>query len=232
MGSFLQRFWSEKVEVLLCFSFAAPLVSFVTKLNRNRIWVALPIIVLWFIWKGRNAAKFQGINHSAARVIWEVEGFLKQLGTAKVFRKASFQGDTDVMWAALAPSYAISHRHVAVSWDKPPPGSLKLNTNASVVQQVAARGGLVRNHQGEVVFAFYKEFGDVDVLAAESLSLLFGLTLCVQRGMDGFAVEVDLAVLVRLIQSNSLAKWPLCNTLRHNRKIVAQASVRISHVFR
>ena len=72
----------------------------------------------------------------------------------------------------------------------------------------------------------------MDVLAAESLSLLFGLTLCVQRGMDGFAVEVDSAVLVRLIQSNSLAKWPLCNTLRHIRKIVAQASVQISHVFR
>lgn len=121
---------------------------------------------------------------------------------------------------------------MAVSWDKPPPGSLKLNTDASVMQQVAAGGRLVRNHQEEVIFAFYQEFSDVDVLAAESLSLLFGLTLCVQRGMDGFAVEVDSAVLVRLIQSNSLAKWPLCNTLRHIRKIVAQASVQISHVFR
>ncbi|XP_071916306.1 uncharacterized protein [Coffea arabica] len=70
---------------------------------------------------------------------------------------------------------------------------------------MAAGDGLVRNHQGEVIFAFYKEFGDVDVLAAESLSLLFGLTLCVQSGMDGFAVEVDSAVL---------------------------ASVQISHVFR
>ncbi|XP_027184008.1 uncharacterized protein LOC113782315 [Coffea eugenioides] len=159
-------------------------------------------------------------------------GFLKSLGTAKVFKNSSFQGDTDVIWASLAPSSTISHRHVSVSWGRPSPGSLKLNTDASVMQNVAVGDGLVRNHQGEVIFAFYKEFGDVDILATESLSLLFGLILCVQKGMFGFAVEVDLVVLVKLILSNSLAKWPLCNTMRHIRKIISQALVGISHVFR
>ena len=224
----LKRLQFSSVSALLLHWFLS-----IAKLNRNHIRVALPIIVLWFIWKGRNAARFQGVNHSAVQVVWEVEGFLQQLGRARVFRSDSFLGDTDVLWAALAPSGAISHQYVAVSWSIPPPGTLKFNTDASVVRGVAAGGWrLVRNHQGEVIFAFYKVFGDADVSTVEALSLLFGLTLCVQRRMDGLAVEVDSAVLVRLIHSNSLAKWPLCNTLRQIMKIVAQAAIRLSHVFR
>ena len=83
-----------------------------------------------------------------------MESFLNRLGTAKVFKNSFFQGDTDVIWPSLAPSSTILHRHVAVSWGRPSPDSLKLNIDASVVQNVAAGGGLVRNHQGEVIFAF------------------------------------------------------------------------------
>ena len=35
--------------------------------------------------------------------------------------------------------------------------------------------GLVRNEDGDLTFAFYKEFEDFDVLTAEALSLLAGL---------------------------------------------------------
>ena len=84
----------------------------------------------------------------------EIEIFLNRLGTAEVFKNSSFQGDTDIIWTSLAPSSTILHRHVAVSWGRPSPGSLKLNRDTSDVQNVAAGGGLVRNHKGEIIFAF------------------------------------------------------------------------------
>ena len=34
------------------------------------------------------------------------------------------------------------------------------------------------NTEGKLIFAFYKEFGEVDVLTTESLALLHGLQLC------------------------------------------------------
>ena len=64
-----------------------------------------------------------------------------------------------------------------VSWEKPPMGRLKLNSDASVINGKAAGGGVLRDHWGRVVWAYYKEFGDLDVLAAEARSLLFGLQL-------------------------------------------------------
>ena len=62
------------------------------------------------------------------------------------------------------------------------------------------------NGEREIVFAFYKELGDVDVLIAEALALLASLQLCQERGVCGFVVEVDAKGLVQSVSSNSLAR--------------------------
>ena len=64
-----------------------------------------------------------------------------------------------------------------------------------------------------LVFSFYKELGVLDVLMAESLSLLHGLLLFFDRGVPHLMVEVDSEALVRLWHLGVVAKWPLCNIL-------------------
>ena len=39
-------------------------------------------------------------------------------------------------------------------------------------------------------FAFYKEFGNVDVLMAEALALLHGLHICYEQGLAPLVLEV------------------------------------------
>ena len=67
----------------------------------------------------------------------------------------------------------------------------KLNTDASVIFAWAFGGGILRTHNGKLVFAFYKEFGEVDVLIFEALSLLWGLKLCQERGVREFTMKTD-----------------------------------------
>lgn len=45
-------------------------------------------------------------------------------------------------------------------------------------------------------------------------------------------VEVDSEILVRLVSSNEVAGWPLCNVLRKIRRLLAQLGVLIAHIFR
>ena len=82
----------------------------------------------------------------------------------------------------------------AVSWKRPPSNYVKLNTNANVSQNRAYGDGLLRNSEGCLIFAFYKEFGEMDVLREESLSLLHGLRLCKEITKGSLLVEVDLSV--------------------------------------
>ena len=51
-----------------------------------------------------------------------------------------------------------------VSWKRPPFQYVKLNTDVSVVHGRGAGGGLLRDHEGKVIFAFYKEFGETESL--------------------------------------------------------------------
>lgn len=117
-------------------------------------------------------------------------------------------------------------------WCLGPFPECKLNTDASVRQGRAAGGGLLRDHEGKLVFAFYKEFGEADVLMAETLSLYHGLRLCQERGVRSPQVEVDSAVLVGLISSDALARWPLCNLLCRLRYLIRSLGASISHIFR
>ncbi|XP_071923228.1 uncharacterized protein [Coffea arabica] len=82
-----------------------------------------------------------------------------------------------------------------------------------------------------MIFAYYKEFGECDVLMAEGLSFLHGLRLCLQRWLNHVWVEVDSATLVQLVMTNALAKWPLCNVVRELRWILDQLFGQLQHAY-
>ena len=71
-----------------------------------------------------------------------------------------------------------------MAWRWPAHSFVKLNTDSNVLQGHAYGGGLLRDHEGRLIFAYYKEFGEADVLMAESLSLLYGLRICKNKMVD------------------------------------------------
>lgn len=95
-----------------------------------------------------------------------------------------------------------------------------------------ASGGILRDQNGRLIFAYYKEFGDVDVLTTESLSLLHGLELCWEKEVHDLDVEVDSEVLVRMLSSGVLAKWMLCNVLQKTMELLLELSSSVVHVYR
>ena len=63
------------------------------------------------------------------------------------------------------------------------------------------RGGLLQDHNGRLIFAFNKEFGEVGVLIVESSTFLHGPSLCKERALERELVEVDFEALVRMLHS-------------------------------
>ncbi|XP_027122245.1 uncharacterized protein [Coffea arabica] len=77
-----------------------------THIPAHHIRCVLPLVVTWFIWRGRNKARFEGQEFSARGVIVEVGNFLHDLGRANRLDKAQFRGDRDCEWARLAAGTA------------------------------------------------------------------------------------------------------------------------------
>ena len=142
-----------------------------------------------------------------------------------------FCSDLEDPWAVLTVRPPRKFKCLLVAWSKPLYPQLKLNTNTSVVTGSASGGGILCDHEGRVVFAFYKKFDECDLLSAKGLSLLHGLSLCQSSGSKNLLVEEDSDVLVHQIQSPIIAKWPFCNVLRAISQLLNDLGANISYIF-
>ncbi|CAI9756181.1 unnamed protein product [Fraxinus pennsylvanica] len=93
-----------------------------------------------------------------------------------------------------------------VIWEKPCDGFVKLNTDGclkclEIPSGDSAGGGILRDHEGEVLFAFHEYYGTCccSALAAELKALLAGLKICLKRGYKNIWVELDTLLAVKLI---------------------------------
>ena len=147
--------------------------------------------------------------------------------------RGQLEGDMDTYFARyfrIKPVKALCPK--VISWMKPPRGSVKMNTDASVVNGLAKGGGVIRDFEGKMLGAFYKEFGEYEVVHAEGLALLTGLQWCVGTGLSDILVEVDSLALVRLVTSQSVGKWPLCSVLSQIRLLLCKVKGTITHIYR
>ncbi|XP_071917045.1 uncharacterized protein [Coffea arabica] len=200
--------------------------------SQNHIRVILPLSILWFLWKGLSKARFEGMSMLSNQIINQVCTFLDQLGRGSLLRVEYFKEDTDYAWVHYGKVNEKLVQFRAFSWVKSPEQAMKLNTDASVVSGRASGGGVVRSAEGDLVFAFYKEFGDQNVLSAEALALLEGLRSCQDNNLRGFVVEVDSSTLVSVVSSKLPSRWPLCNIIRHIQFLAANLGVSLVHTFR
>ncbi|XP_071917245.1 uncharacterized protein [Coffea arabica] len=231
-SSFCQRFGiidprSSSVSVMVL-----TWLSSTSLVSRDHIRTVVPLVILWFLWKARNRALFKGEIFEARRVVSSVDGFVKQLEAATKLLACHFRGDMRDPWVGLCTRPMKRKTAQAVSWKRPPLHHVKLNTDASVSHKRAYGGGLLRDSDGRLIFAFYKEFGELDVLMAESSLLLHGLQHCRDLVRGPLLVEVDSKSLVDLLNAGAMSRWPLCNTLRRIQALLSSLSATVSHVFR
>nr|XP_027090418.1 uncharacterized protein LOC113711451 [Coffea arabica] len=159
----------------------------------DHVRCVIPVVVLWFLWRSRNDARFGNVSSACFKVISDINGWLVALGAARMLKRSQLEGDTDTYFARyfqLKPHKSFFPQ--AISWRKPPRGAVKLNTDASVSNGLAKGGGVVRDFEGKMLGAFYKEFGNV--------------RWYMRKGLSDILVEVDSLVLARLVTSQSIGK--------------------------
>lgn len=230
--NYFHNMFGMSVSVTSCIS--SRLMYWFMAVGVDKLHSIIPLSILWFTWLARNAFNFRGESFSAALIIFRVEQFVFLLCKAEQFSLTQIHTNRDVPIFQAAkvrnPKQRVSF---AVCWEKPPQGKLKLNTDASIVCSLAFGGGVLRNSDGKVIQAFYKEFGEgFHVLEAELLSLWFGIKFCLDKGFSGFLVEVDNEALVKVIKSKAVGCWSISYTLETVHKVIVGFNLSISHVFR
>lgn len=95
-------------------------------------------------------------------------------------------------------------------------GYVKLNTDGSSHGNPRLRGGkgILRDPNGDVVFAFAKYYGSTSSPQAEARALYTGLEICASKGLSQIVVETDSKLLWGILVSKSISPSSICSLIQ------------------
>ena len=124
---------------------------------------------------------------------------------------------------------------VLVRWNKPNLGNYKLNTDGSALQNSnkIGGGGILRDHQGKIVYAFSIPFGFGTNNIAEIKAALYGLEWCEQHGYKRVELEVDSELLCNWIKNIIQIPWRYEDLVQQIQHIIRKMDYfQCHHIYR
>ncbi|XP_071933175.1 uncharacterized protein [Coffea arabica] len=192
----------------------------------------IPSLICWNIWKARNKARFDDKVHSPTAICGFILDDIRHLFNLKFLGYSWAFPSWPAFYASLV-SLRKPDLFRLVKWVRPIPGHLKLNTDGCSRGNLgrAGRGGVLRNSEGRLLFAFSTFLGHCTSIQAEVKALLFGVNLCISCGYVRVQLEVDSLVLVQVLQRATRYPWSIDTEIRSLLQLSSHF-VSISHCFR
>jgi len=102
-------------------------------------------------------------------------------------------------------------RVTLVMWKAPPRTTYKLNTDGSALHNFGkiGGGGILRDDQGSIVYAFPVLLGEGTNNQAEVQAACFGLNWCVPHGYTNIILEVDSELLTKWLLQVAIPPWKI-----------------------
>jgi len=124
---------------------------------------------------------------------------------------------------------------IMVAWKRPRDQWVKLNTDGSALCNPGrmGAGGIIRDHNGEMVLAFATPLREGTNNQAEIGAAIFGLTWAVQSGHRNVALEVDSQLLMHWIALKAKPPWSVNTQIQQLQQLIRQThSFTCKHIFR
>ncbi|XP_077225513.1 uncharacterized protein LOC143858674 isoform X3 [Tasmannia lanceolata] len=131
--------------------------------------------------------------------------------------------------------YSEERRQKAMlKWEPPHVGFIKLNFDSSSLGNPGPSGigGVLRNENGEVVWAFAGPIGVADALEAEVRAVHQGMILLGQEILGNLVVEGDLLNVIRWLKGTSSHPWRFDHYFDEIKDCIGDAAVIFRHVRR
>ncbi|KAM3344039.1 hypothetical protein P3S68_026130 [Capsicum galapagoense] len=89
------------------------------------------------------------------------------------------------------PTYYILHFRTPVYWSKPPSNMVKLNSDGSALTNPGkiGAGGIIRDHNRDLIYAYATPLGQGTNNQAEVESAILGLSWCHRNNIQQFILE-------------------------------------------
>ncbi|KAL0411456.1 UNVERIFIED_CONTAM: putative ribonuclease H protein [Sesamum latifolium] len=190
------------------------------------------MLIMWNTWKAWNNAKFNGVSPQG--IIKSVLVYLWRLYRSRAMSFQHWKGDVEVgrklgfrLYVTKPPAPKL------VCWLPPHDELVKLNCDGASKGNPgeAGVGGLLRNKQGKLIFAYNDSIGHHSNIYVELCALVRGLELAKEFGYLQVWVEMDAQVVLHLINKEE-GNWHLQKLLTKFRMLKRDMNLRLTHVYR
>ncbi|GLT35133.1 hypothetical protein SLA2020_096110 [Shorea laevis] len=171
----------------------------------NIPWAVIFCFVIWGLWIQHNQFIYRHQNIDAQN-------------TSNIIMDRVIE-----FWSSNPLSCSTTRKQIRlISWEPPPTGWIKLNTNGSVISNpgTTSCGGLFWDSQGQWVVGFTRRIGYTTALAAELWVIRDGLMIAVQHHIQNIIIEIDCKVAFLLITGEPNLHHPHSNLLRDCRGLL------------
>nr|XP_016507661.1 PREDICTED: uncharacterized protein LOC107825326 [Nicotiana tabacum] len=160
---------------------------------------ALLSVIAWELWKRRNRYKYGDVV-TVSRVIYQISSTIQSLIK---FRKPGIQ-NIPHKWPYLLnmmEKYTPALKYTKVLWEYPSQGWIKVNTDGASRGNPgrSSIGYVLRNEEGDVVYACGKEIKEGTNTNAEVKAMLRALRFCVEHGYVHINLHTDSMLLTKVI---------------------------------
>ena len=151
----------------------------------EQIYIILLAIICWEIWKAKNLWTYEGIHISPVQACRNVKASLWSILQAFPFTQVAKE-NLSLVNSGLLPRLLRSSSKipVAISWSPLVIDFVKLNTNGSSLgnPSFSSGGGIIRDPFENILVGFSAAVGIKTNMEVETLALLEGINLCLERG--------------------------------------------------
>jgi len=126
-------------------------------------------------------------------------------------------------------------RAISVRWKTPSISNYKLNTDGSALNNSGkiGGGGILRDSNGTIIYAFAIPLGEGTNNQAEVQAASYGLNWCIQHGYQNIILEVDSELLTKWFLQISDPPWRLSRFVQELHDIAKQCTyVHCVHTYR
>ncbi|KAH0636380.1 hypothetical protein KY290_036818 [Solanum tuberosum] len=193
---------------------------------------AMPAIIMWTLWKGRNNLKHGG-SLTFNGVVMQVQDMVKKL----VKRLYPWIYLESTQWSYITRRlrrYKPTLHYHSVVWRPPDLQKLKCNVDGASKGNPgpSSYGFCQRNSQGDLIYARAAGVGNTTNFEAESLAIYESFEYCWEKQLREVIIETDSLTLVKMIRGQWKLPCELVEREERIRKRLQGLNATIIHTFR
>ncbi|XP_019237530.1 PREDICTED: uncharacterized protein LOC109217719 [Nicotiana attenuata] len=203
--------------------------------NKIHIFIlrAVPLAINWKIWKNWRTCRYGDQKKFQPRkmeyqVMWTVQAALSM-----AFPKCNMTDSWPIFCEKVERWNPTSIVH-QVTWQKPPNGRIKINTDGSYLHETgsAGIGGIARNEEGDLIMAFSLPVQSNTNNSTEAMAAKVGIQWCIQQGYNDFYLEIDLQIVANMLNERYTDNLHLKDLIDEITRIMHNVEINIAHYFR